>query len=268
MGFSQHAGMVIVCDGTPRPRPGGIERVLWNDPATGVMRHADAGYDIALDVRAREGARPARHPRVTRTRPARGGPQRDALEERRRRHARDRRLAAGAGLDDFDWRVSMAEVREDGPFSGFPGVDRILTVLEGGLRLTVAGAGVFDLSPGSAPATFDGAAPASARLTAGPVLDLNVMTRRGAALARVDRLASPADVLRRPGVCLVFALGDGVRLHGVGRVHSLDRYDGLLTEAGFRIAASAEAQAIVISLTTSGRVAGGAPPPIGPLNAG
>jgi urocanate hydratase len=48
MGFSQHAGMVIVCDGTPEAGAR-IGRVLWNDPATGVMRHADAGYDIAID---------------------------------------------------------------------------------------------------------------------------------------------------------------------------------------------------------------------------
>ncbi len=48
MGFSQHAGMVIVCDGTEAAARR-IERVLWNDPATGVMRHADAGYEIALD---------------------------------------------------------------------------------------------------------------------------------------------------------------------------------------------------------------------------
>jgi urocanate hydratase len=48
MGFSQHAGMVIVCDGTPEAGAR-IGRVLWNDPASGVMRHADAGYDIAID---------------------------------------------------------------------------------------------------------------------------------------------------------------------------------------------------------------------------
>ena len=47
MGFSQHSGMVIVCDGTADASRR-IGRVLWNDPATGVMRHADAGYDIAL----------------------------------------------------------------------------------------------------------------------------------------------------------------------------------------------------------------------------
>ncbi|TIL48387.1 urocanate hydratase [Mesorhizobium sp.] len=52
MGFSQHAGMVIVADGT-REAAKRLERVLWNDPATGVMRHADAGYDLAIDC-ARE----------------------------------------------------------------------------------------------------------------------------------------------------------------------------------------------------------------------
>jgi urocanate hydratase len=47
MGFSQHAGMVVVCDGT-KEAARRIERVLWNDPASGVMRHADAGYDEAV----------------------------------------------------------------------------------------------------------------------------------------------------------------------------------------------------------------------------
>ena len=52
MGFSQHSGMVIVCDGT-QDAARRIARVLWNDPATGVMRHADAGYETAIDC-ARE----------------------------------------------------------------------------------------------------------------------------------------------------------------------------------------------------------------------
>ena len=47
IGFSQHSGMVIVCDGTPEAARR-IERVLWNDPASGVMRHADAGYGDAI----------------------------------------------------------------------------------------------------------------------------------------------------------------------------------------------------------------------------
>jgi urocanate hydratase len=56
MGFSQHAGMVICCDGSDDAARR-VERVLWNDPATGVMRHADAGYDIALDVAKEKGLR-------------------------------------------------------------------------------------------------------------------------------------------------------------------------------------------------------------------
>lgn len=54
MGYSQHAGVVIVADGTPEAAKR-LERVLWNDPATGVMRHADAGYDIALDCAREKG---------------------------------------------------------------------------------------------------------------------------------------------------------------------------------------------------------------------
>ncbi|WP_294289072.1 urocanate hydratase [uncultured Sphingomonas sp.] len=54
MGYSQHSGMVIVADGTPEAAKR-LERVLWNDPATGVMRHADAGYDVARDCAREKG---------------------------------------------------------------------------------------------------------------------------------------------------------------------------------------------------------------------
>jgi urocanate hydratase len=49
LGYSQHAGVVIVADGTTEAREK-LARVLWNDPATGVMRHADAGYEIAIET--------------------------------------------------------------------------------------------------------------------------------------------------------------------------------------------------------------------------
>jgi len=54
MGYSQHSGMVIVADGT-EDAARRLERVLWNDPATGVMRHADAGYEIAIDCAKQHG---------------------------------------------------------------------------------------------------------------------------------------------------------------------------------------------------------------------
>ncbi len=54
MGFSQHSGVVICCDGTDEAAAR-VGRVLWNDPATGVMRHADAGYDIAINCAREKG---------------------------------------------------------------------------------------------------------------------------------------------------------------------------------------------------------------------
>jgi len=54
MGYSQHSGVVIVCDGSEAADKR-IARVLWNDPGTGVMRHADAGYDIAIDCAKEQG---------------------------------------------------------------------------------------------------------------------------------------------------------------------------------------------------------------------
>jgi environmental stress-induced protein Ves len=91
----------------------------------------------------------------------------------------------GASLDGFDWRVSLADVAADGPFSAFPGVDRVLTVIDGdGLALEIEGRTVR-LEPG-APFAFPGEAAVVARLTAGPIRDLNVMVRRGAWTARVE----------------------------------------------------------------------------------
>lgn len=56
MGFSQHSGVVICADGTPEAAKR-LERVLWNDPASGVYRHADAGYNIAIDCAKKHGLR-------------------------------------------------------------------------------------------------------------------------------------------------------------------------------------------------------------------
>jgi urocanate hydratase len=56
MGYSQHSGVVIVCDGS-EAADRRLARVLWNDPGTGVMRHADAGYDIAQQCAVEQGLR-------------------------------------------------------------------------------------------------------------------------------------------------------------------------------------------------------------------
>ncbi|AXC51063.1 HutD family protein [Paracoccus suum] len=112
----------------------------------------------------------------------------------------------GASLDGFDWRLSMAEVASDGPFSVFAGVDRTLTLLAGdGISLDFGG-GDVSLRPGSDPLAFPGEAPVTGRLHAGPILDLNVMTRRGAARHAVAVLPVGAPL---PPDCIAIVCRSG-----------------------------------------------------------
>jgi uncharacterized protein len=92
-------------------------------------------------------------------------------------------MPPGAGMADFVWRVSVAEIASDGPFSAFPGVDRQITLLSGpGVRLR--GERVdHRLDRPLAPFAFSGDDLIEASLLGGPSRDLNVMTRRGAARA-------------------------------------------------------------------------------------
>ncbi|MGW2049439.1 HutD/Ves family protein [Streptomyces sp. NPDC001858] len=87
---------------------------------------------------------------------------------------------AGAGMADFAWRVSLAEVAADGPFSAFPEVERTLTLVEGaGMDLTLGGRRRL-VDTRYAPQDFPGDVPTDCRLLDGPVVNLNVMWRRGA----------------------------------------------------------------------------------------
>jgi environmental stress-induced protein Ves len=95
---------------------------------------------------------------------------------------------AGAGIDDFLWRVSMATVDTGGPFSVFPGIDRILTVLSGRMALSVQGMGRVLVDSDAQPFAFPGDAAADAVVLGIPVEDLNVMVRRGHGRASVERL--------------------------------------------------------------------------------
>ncbi|MCX7056415.1 MAG: HutD family protein [Proteobacteria bacterium] len=97
---------------------------------------------------------------------------------------------SAAALDDFDWRISMATVEADGPFSAFNGIDRTLTILAGaGLRLLPNQGAAVELTVSSAPFSFEGGVAVDAVLIAGPVTDLNLMTRRDRAWHRVRRVA-------------------------------------------------------------------------------
>lgn len=82
----------------------------------------------------------------------------------------------GAGFDDFDWRISTAKVSQSGPFSAFPGIDRVLTVLEGGaMRLSFETGESVTCHPDGQPHRFSGAVPCHADLLGAPLLDLNLM---------------------------------------------------------------------------------------------
>lgn len=148
---------------------------------------------------------------------------------------------ADASLEAFDWRVSMARVASDGPFSDFAGVDRTLAVVKGnGLVLTTGENAPVTLSSGADPVSFPGDTPTSARLTAGEITDLNVMTTRGRFRHRLLRIAKSvscdfgnddiAVVLSLDGTTMVTCGQDSTTLdHGEAAVF------GRTTMIGFRI---------------------------------
>lgn len=99
---------------------------------------------------------------------------------------------------DFDWRISKAAVVEAGPFSAFPGFDRVLVVTDGdALLLSHDDAAPRVRVEPLAPYRFDGGRPTSAELTGAPVRDFNVIARRGRARAdvRVVRRGSAGETL-------------------------------------------------------------------------
>lgn len=141
----------------------------------------------------------------------------------------------GAALDNFGWRVSMAHVASDGPFSLFPGIDRTLAVLSGsGIRLRVDGLGETALTQAAAPFAFPADVVASADLIDGPITDLNVMSRRGVlrhALTRTTisqplRIAAPADAL------LLLTQGGGATIKAGMALETLADGDSVLLTAG------------------------------------
>ena len=110
-------------------------------------------------------------------------------------------IALGGSPDDFTWRVSLAEVAQSGDFSAFPGIDRIIVLIEGpSMRLQLPGH--TQVLRTDEPFAFDGGVPVQCTVDQ-PTRDLNVMTRRGAARATLDVLVlvagAPPVVVPGPG---------------------------------------------------------------------
>jgi uncharacterized protein len=137
----------------------------------------------------------------------------------------------GAGFDDFGWRVSIADVRQGGPFSPFPGIDRCLAVLEGEMSLTIANRSPVMVSPATPPALFSGDDGTDATLIGGAVVDLNVMTRRGAFAAKVAKhMPTSASAFKAATTTIGLALNP----FAIGS-HSLSARDVAQMETGEEI---------------------------------
>lgn len=134
---------------------------------------------------------------------------------------------ANASVDNFDWRISTATVANDGAFSVFAGVDRTLSVLEGdGIVLDVEGVETT-LTRETVPFSFAADASSSACLIDGPIIDLNVMTRRGRFTHRVERINidDGTIITSERGTTLVFCAEGSFDLKADSRIARLSAHD-------------------------------------------
>ncbi|MFE6868031.1 HutD family protein [Kitasatospora sp. NPDC057692] len=157
---------------------------------------------------------------------------------------------ADSGPDGFRWRVSLAEVASAGPFSAFPGVDRVITVVEGpGMALTVDGTEHLVDAP-FRPFAFSGDAATDCRLLGGPLVDFNVMTRRGRATADLVLAERPGPVTVPDGATvLLVCLSGTAALDGT----PLARYDAALLTAPATHALRPEGVTAVLTFRTTPR---------------
>lgn len=163
----------------------------------------------------------------------------------------------GAGLHDFDWRLSIARIASDGPFSRFDGVDRITLLLDGpGLRLT--GPGVdHRLDRPLQPWAFAGEQPLQAQRLGGDCEDFNLMWRRGACVGRVS-------VPRAATACTASPSGLLLAVHGHWQAngHLLVPGQGLWWEeagpAWALVPQEVDAALIAVAIEHPSRTGGGA----------
>lgn len=161
----------------------------------------------------------------------------------------------GASLSEFDWRVSMATVASDGPFSAFPGIDRTLSILEGnGMTLLIEGREPAPLTQAAAPLAFPADVATSANLIDGTIVDLNVMTRRGRLTHHVRRLdvQGECSVESEASTILVFCHRGTVELGSDGQTRALSAGDAVIASGPLaaRSKAPARCELFLIEIDT------------------
>ncbi|MGI5470839.1 HutD/Ves family protein [Streptomyces sp. CA-132043] len=170
----------------------------------------------------------------------------------------------GAGWSGFAWRVSLADVDRDGPYSPLPGVRRILTMVAGdGLELTIDGERTA-VTERFRPLSFAGGAATDCRLTGGPVVNFNVMVREGRCAADVamarGRYAVRAAAGPQAAVLIVAVAGEALLTPAAaGEPVRLGRYDAALLSAGTAadLDAGPDGVAAVVTLVPSVTAVGG-----------
>jgi uncharacterized protein len=154
----------------------------------------------------------------------------------------------GAGLADFDWRISMATVATDGPFSVFPEIDRTLSILDGaGMTLFIQDRDAILLTRESAPLPFAADAATTAALADGPITDLNVMSRRGRIAHHVERLtvAGDRELPLEAHTALIFAENGAIEVTIGAEGSSLGPRDCLVVRNASGAAAKLSGQGVI-----------------------
>lgn len=140
-----------------------------------------------------------------------------------------------AGFEDFDWRISLATIAEDGAFSAFPGVERTLALVDGhGMTLDIDGEATL-LSKADPVAVFDGESRVVAKLNRGASTDFNVMTRLDRCYHQFGRRALSGEsrfVARAPVTVLFLAEGDALEICNDEQRISMVRFDAVLLDQG------------------------------------
>ncbi|MBB4576453.1 HutD family protein [Rhizobium lentis] len=160
-----------------------------------------------------------------------------------------------AGLAGFDWRVSMATVAADGPFSIFPGIDRTLAILDGnGMELDIEGGTPVLLTTASDPLAFPADIPVTAKLEDGAITDLNVMTHRDGIthrLVRIELAGGKALPLTSP-TCLLLCHRSTLSFRHGDETGALAAGDALLIEnqAQSALEIDGEAECYLVSIAT------------------
>ena len=140
-----------------------------------------------------------------------------------------------ASFDDFDWRVSLATIAEDGAFSQFEGVDRTLALVDGpGMLLHIDGEPTL-VSEAEPVVAFDGSSEVRAKLNRGPSTDFNVMSRSERCYHQFGRrrLSGDSTFVARAEITVLFlAEGDSLQLASDDERIGLVRYDAVVLDPG------------------------------------